>query len=137
MMPCLASTAASASPCQNSSRFHMVMNPPASSSRWEGVTSRSRRKQEVWYSTSHMYRRERRVCSSSGWLRKVSKSRSSYLTGSEDSAKRLRSKAISHPRPGEGGQVSLRQVRAGQQAGRSEERRGGQEAREGGRTAEG
>src|SRR5690625_5224266 len=95
----------------------MVMNPPASCSRWEGVTSRALRKHEVWYSTSHMYRRERRVCSSSGRMRKVSKSRSSYFTGSEDSAKRLRAKAISHHRPGEGGQMPLGQVRAGKQAG--------------------
>ena len=42
-MPCSESTCASASPCQNSSRFHIVMNAFTSPSRRERVTSMSRR----------------------------------------------------------------------------------------------
>ncbi len=43
VMPCRDSTCASASPCQNSSRFHMVMKVPTSGSLREGLTSMSRR----------------------------------------------------------------------------------------------
>jgi len=43
VMPCFASTAARASPCQNSSRFHIVMKAPTSASLCDGVVSRSRR----------------------------------------------------------------------------------------------
>ena len=43
VIPCTFRTAASASPCQYSSRFHIVMNVDTSPSPWDGVTSMSRR----------------------------------------------------------------------------------------------
>jgi hypothetical protein len=42
-MSCMASTAASASPCQNSSMFHMVRKAVTFGSRCDGVTRMSRR----------------------------------------------------------------------------------------------
>ena len=42
VMPWIPSTVASASPCQNSSRFHIVMKALMSASLCDGVVSRSR-----------------------------------------------------------------------------------------------